>query len=183
MSEATNLPPQPAEEFIEDVNTPFNYVDPYTLPLETLDVARASLFQHDAMWSYFERLRKEAPVHYCPDSLFGPYWSISSYEHIKAVDQNHKVFSSEPAITIVEPEEDFTLPMFIAMDQPRHDEQRKVVQPAVAPRSLAGMQDIIRSRVQTILDGLPVGETFNWVDRVSIELTTQMLATPVRLSV
>jgi len=28
-----------------------------------------------------------------------------------------------------------------------------------------------------VLDGLPIGETFNWVERVSIELTTQLLAT------
>jgi len=67
--------------------------------------------------------------------------------------------------------------MFIAMDPPKHDAQRKAVSPVVAPSNLAELEPLIRSRVGTILEGLPIGETFNWVDRVSIELTTQMLAT------
>jgi cytochrome P450 len=55
--------------------------------------------------------------------------------------------------------------------------QRSTVSGVVAPPNLAKMEVIIRERVCTILDNLPVGETFNWVDLVSIELTTQMLAT------
>lgn len=126
---------------------------------------------------FFERLRREAPVHFSKDSAFGPYWSVTNYSLIKEVDENHDVFSSEPGIVISDQDEDFQLPMFIAMDRPRHDEQRKVVQPVVAPRNLANLESTIRSRVGSILDNLPVGEPFNWVDRVSIELTTQMLAT------
>ena len=151
--------------------------DPYSTPLVDLDVARPSAFQNDIHWPYFERLRKEAPVHFCRDSAFGPYWSVSNYRLIKDVDENHEVFSSETGITIGDQDEDFQLPMFIAMDRPRHDDQRKVVQPVVAPRNLATLESTIRERVCTILDGLPVGQPFNWVDRVSIELTTQMLAT------
>ncbi|MCP5180141.1 MAG: cytochrome P450 [Pseudomonadales bacterium] len=151
--------------------------DPVSTPLADLDVARPSLFQANAQWPYFERLRREAPVHFCRDSAFGPYWSVSTYRTIKDVDENHETFSSEPGITIGDQDADFQLPMFIAMDRPRHDEQRKVVQPVVAPRNLATLEPTIRQRVCGILDSLPVGETFNWVDRVSIELTTQMLAT------
>jgi len=151
--------------------------DAYRIPLDELDVAKAELFEQDVMWPYFERLRAEAPVHYCRESDFGAYWSVSSYDLIKEVDTSHEIFSSEPAITIDDPDEDFELPMFIAMDPPKHDEQRKVVSPVVGPRNLAALEPIIRGRVQEILDSLPVGETFDWVDRVSIELTTQMLAT------
>ena len=93
------------------------------------------------------------------------------------IDCNWQDFSSEPAITIVEPEEDFPLPMFIAMDPPVHDEQRKTVQGSVAPANLKLMEETIRSRTQQVLDDLPIREQFDWVDRVSIELTTQMLAT------
>ena len=149
----------------------------YAVPLEEMHPAQAELFQNDVMWPYFERLRAEAPVHYCKESEFGPYWSISKYSDIKAIDINHEVFSSDRAITIDDPDEDFVLPMFIAMDQPKHQAQRKVVSPVVGPRNLAALEPIIRQRVCTILDSLPVGEMFNWVDKVSIELTTQMLAT------
>ena len=55
--------------------------------------------------------------------------------------------------------------------------QRKGVTGAVSPRNLSLLEPTIRTRVADILDSLPIGETFNWVDRVSIELTTQMLAT------
>ena len=151
--------------------------DPWTTPLEDLDVARPQYFERGDHWEFFKRLRQEAPVHYCKDSAFGPYWSISSFQEIKHIDQSHHLFSSEPAITITEQDKDFKLPMFIAMDQPKHNTQRMAVQPAVAPRNLAKLESIIRKRTGTILDTVPHNEAFNWVDTVSIELTTMMLAT------
>ncbi len=151
--------------------------DPASIPLDKIDVSQAELFRDDAHWPLFERLRKEAPIHYCADSKFGPYWSITKYNDIMAVDTNHKVFSSETGITIIDQQDDFQLPMFIAMDPPKHDQQRKVVSPIVAPDNLAKLQGTIRARVKQIFDNLPRNETFDWVDLVSIELTTQMLAT------
>jgi len=148
-----------------------------TLPLDEFDISNFQLFQQDAIWPYFERLRAEDPVHYHKDSRYGPFWSVTRFEDIKAVDTNHKVFSSAGSIGLEDVTADFETPMFIAMDQPRHDEQRKVVSPVVGPRNLAAMESLIRQRVVNILESLPVGETFNWVDKVSIELTTQMLAT------
>jgi cytochrome P450 len=156
-----------------DVEVP----DPWSLPLEGFDVSKAEIFQQNKQGEYFRRLRKEAPVHYCPESAVGAYWSVTKYNDIIAVDSNHKVFSSVPSIVIGDPSDDFQPPMFIAMDPPIHDIQRKAAQPAVAPSQLSELEDLIRQRVCNILDSLPVGEEFNWVDRVSIELTTQMLAT------
>jgi len=153
----------------------------YAEPLAALDPAQPALFQSDTMWPTFERLRREDPVHYTADSEFGPYWSITRYNDIMAVDTNHQVFSSDytrGGITIaggstnMEP-----LPMFIAMDPPRHDVQRKAVSPAVAPPALAAMATEIRERAAAILDGLPIGEEFDWVDLVSKELTAMTLAT------
>ena len=151
-----------------------------SIPLDQIDVSHPELWRTDSHWPYFERLRREDPVHYCPDSLFGPYWSITKYNDIMAIDTNHQVFSSEAAlggIAIVDQGAELRLPMFIAMDPPKHDVQRKVVSPAVSPANLAVMEPMIRERAAKILDELPRGETFDWVDRVSIELTTQMLAT------
>ncbi len=149
-----------------------------TIPLDTLDMSQASRFENDSIGPYFARLRREAPVHYCANSIFGPYWSITKYQDIMAVDSNHKVFSSHGGITLLDPpSDDIRMPMFIAMDPPKHDEQRKAVSPIVAPANLAKLEGLIRSRAIAIIESLPVGETFDWVDRVSIELTTQMLAT------
>ena len=151
--------------------------DPYSLPLEDMDVSLAELFQHNVHGEYFRRLRKEDPVHFCADSPFGPYWSITRYNDIMTVDSNHKVFSSHRDIVIGDAPSDFNTPMFIAMDGQRHIDQRKAVSPAVAPSQLSDIEALIRQRVANILDDLPVGEPFNWVERVSKELTTQMLAT------
>ena len=150
---------------------------PLTTPLDQIDVSDPRLMEQDVWHPYFARLRDEDPVHYLADSAFGPFWSITRFDDIIAVDSNHEDFSSEPTIAIGDMVEDITVEMFIAMDPPRHDVQRRAVQPAVAPANLAEMESLIRSRVIEILDNLPVGETFDWVDRVSINLTTQMLAT------
>ncbi|MFT6288532.1 MAG: cytochrome P450 [Alcanivorax sp.] len=152
-------------------------LDPNTLALDQIDVANPFLFQKNVQDSWFQRLRDDDPVHYCADSMFGPYWSVTRYDDIMAVDTNHDVFSSEPAITIRDQEEDFQLPMFIAMDRPKHDQQRSVVNPAVGADKLRHFEPIIRERTIDVLENLPVGETFDWVENVSIELTTRMLAT------
>ncbi len=162
------------------VSTMSNRESVWSLPLDLVSPADPQLFKDNAHWAYFERLRQEDPVHYTADSEFGPYWSVTKYKDIMAVDTNHKVFSSLSTlggISIRDQRADFPLPMFIAMDPPLHDEQRKVVSPIVAPGNLAILEHTIRERAIAILDSLPRGEEFDWVDRVSIELTTQMLAT------
>jgi cytochrome P450 len=155
----------------------------YATPLEALDPAQPDLFANDAHWAVFERLRAESPVHYTPESAYGPYWSVSRYHDIMAVDTNHQVFSSEDGITLQSLESKAEMAgrpsrqSFISMDPPKHDEQRKTVSPVVAPANLERMAPIIRERAGVILDALPVGETFDWVDLVSKELTAMTLAT------
>ncbi|MGY3621894.1 cytochrome P450 [Bradyrhizobium sp. USDA 10063] len=151
--------------------------DACVTPLSGLDVSEAKRFQDDSIWPCFERLRSEDPVHYCRDSPYGPYWSITKYHDIIAVDTNHRVFSSQQGVIIVDVPEEHWTPSFIKMGPPKHGEQRNTVSPIVAPENLAKLEGLIRCRVKTILDGLPRNDTFNWVDKVSIELTTQMLAT------
>ncbi len=152
----------------------------WSIPLEELDPSSGYIFEDDTIGLYLERLRLEDPVHYTAKSRFGPFWSITKYKDIMEVEVNHQVFSSEAAlggITLIEAPPDERFPNFIQMDPPKHDEQRRTVSPIVAPGNLAKLESTIRERAARILDSLPIGETFDWVDRVSIELTTQMLAT------
>ena len=153
------------------------------IPLEQLNPAQPELFSGDAMWEHFARLRREDPVHFTADSAYGPYWSITKYNDIMAVDINHQVFSSADGIVLQSLESKAESagrpirPSFIAMDPPKHDVQRKAVSPAVAPANLHLMAPVIRERAGAILDGLPIGEEFDWVDLVSKELTAMTLAT------
>ena len=149
----------------------------WSMPIQDLQAADPYAFRAGAELEIFKRLRREAPVHFQPEHEFGPYWSVTRYEDIMAVDTDHAAFSSEPSITIVDPREDFHLPMFIAMDPPKHDAQRKTVSPIVAGPNLAALEPLIRERAAAILDSLPVGEEIEWVDKVSIELTAMTLAT------
>ena len=151
--------------------------DVYDLEIEDIDVSNPFLFKQDCWQSYFKRLRDECPVHYQKDSPFGPFWSITRYEDIMYADKHHNLFSAEPIISIGPQPEGLEIQTFIAVDPPKHDLQRKAVQGVVAPKNLKEMEALIRSRTQEVLDNLPVGTPFDWVEKVSIELTSRMLAT------
>ena len=151
--------------------------DPYALKLDEIDLSHPGIWQANEYLPFLKRLRDEDPVHYCRESAVGPYWSVMKYKDIMYVDTSPQLFSSEPTIGIVDTLEEFTFPAFISMDPPKHDEQRRVVQGVVAPANLKNLESIIRQRAGGILDSLPIGEEFDWVKNVSIELTTQMLAT------
>ena len=152
----------------------------FAMPVDEINVTNPYWFQNDTIGHFFERLRRDDPVHFFETELHGRFWSVTKYKDIMHVDTNHGIFSSDwsqGGINIIDFPMDQRLQMFIAMDQPKHDEQRKSVSPIVAPGNLATMEATIRERTCKVLDGLPRNETFNWVERVSIELTTMMLAT------
>ena len=154
--------------------------DPETVPLDEIDVSNPYLYQEDTWGGFFARLRREDPVHFVNSPMYGPYWSVTRYRDIMTVDTSHGVYSSDAAmggIALRDVPLAFRKESFIAMDPPRHDAQRKIVSPIVAPPNLALMATTIRERACRILDELPRGEVFDWVDRVSVELTTQMLST------
>jgi cytochrome P450 len=146
-----------------------------------LDVSRAELFAEHKWQAPFRWLRENAPVHYCADSKHGPYWSISTYQPIVDIEAKPDIFSSShkhgvTSITIAERPPGKGFPNFIRMDAPEHSEQRKVVTPAFSPSEMTRLSTDIRRRAGELLDALPKNEAFDWVDRVSVELTTQMLA-------
>jgi cytochrome P450 len=152
---------------------------------DALNPADPKRFLQETILPIFARMRAEAPVHYCAHSQYGPFWSITRYHDIMAVDRNHEVFSSDSNhggimiddAIVGDRNSDFFVKSFITMDPPEHGPQRKAVNRIVSPPSLARFEGLIRTRTQTLLDSLPIDEEFDWVDRVSIELTTMMLAT------
>jgi cytochrome P450 len=147
---------------------------------EDMNVADPRLYREDAWRPHFARLRQDDPVHRHADSPYGPYWSVTRYADIMKVELDHGTYSSASelgGIQIADQAKGSELPNFIRMDPPRHTAQRRTVAPIVAPSNLANMAGTIRERTVAVLDGLPRNETFDWVDRVSTELTAMMLAT------
>jgi cytochrome P450 len=154
------------------------------LALEDINPLNANLFAEDRWHGHFARLRAEDPVHFNEIESAGRYWSVTKYDDIKTVSSNWETFSSAHGITlgfpVGSPAPTFFQqgsPAFISQDPPGQTEQRKTVRPSVAPRNLARLEPTIRERTCQLLDSLPEGEVFDWVDAVSIELTTAMLAT------
>ncbi|PQM28901.1 cytochrome P450 [Sphingopyxis lindanitolerans] len=150
-----------------------------------LDVSRAELWREDRWQEPMRRLRAESPIHYCEDSKFGPYWSVTTYKPIQHIEALPKIFSSSweyGGITVAGDgvdhlqEGDVPMPMFIAMDPPQHTAQRRTVAPAFGPSETDRMRADTQARTAALIDTLPVGTPFDWVEKVSIELTTDMLA-------
>lgn len=184
MSDTSNPTGNPADLLRGDPDRPSAVLpsgdlpDPATTPLDKIDVSDSRLFQQDAWRPYFARLREEDPVHFTAESPFGPYWSMTKFEDIMHVESRHDIFSSFPTIAIGDSPDGQYIENFISMDPPKHDKQRMAVAPAVAPKNLSQMEGQIRAHACEILDSLPEdGVEFDWVDHVSIELTTRMLAT------
>ncbi len=150
-----------------------------------LDVSRAELWSEDRWQEPMRQLRAESPIFHCEDSKFGPYWSVTTYKPIQHIEALPKLFSSSweyGGITVAGDgiehlqEGEVPMPMFIAMDPPQHTAQRRTVAPAFGPSEIERMRADTQARTAALIDTLPVGQPFDWVHKVSIELTTDMLA-------
>ena len=146
----------------------------------SIDVSDPHLYQDDTWRPLFERLRRDDPVHYCEASPFGPYWSVTRYDDIFAVELDYENYSSSSelgGIQVTDQPKGQERVSFIRMDPPGHTAQRRTVAPIVAPSNLANFEPLIRKRTSDVLDALPRNEAFDWAERVSTDLTNMMLAT------
>lgn len=145
--------------------------------LNPVDVSDSALYTEDTWREPFARLRAQAPVSWREDSAYGPYWSVASHELIQQVELDPATYSSQLGnITIAEGVAGGEFPNFIAMDPPRHTEQRRVVAAAFTPSQMLHRERQVRERTKELLDALPVGETIDWVNQVAVPLTIGMLA-------
>ena len=155
------------------------------IPANGFDMAQPELYANVDVLESFKILREEDPIHFAENPHFGPMWHVTRYQDIVAIDTDHKRFSSADQFGGIQiddavvrpPVEGVEISAFITKDQPEHAPIRKSVQPISSPPALDGFRDLITQRTSNVLDSIPEGETINWVDHVSIELTTQMLAT------
>jgi cytochrome P450 len=148
--------------------------------LESIDVSDPRLYQDDTWRPLFAKLRRDDPVHYCETSPCGSYWSVTRYDDIFAIELDHETYSSASelgGIQVADQPKGEERPNFIRMDPPGHTAQRRTVAPIVAPSHLANFEKLIRERTAAVLDELPHGETFDWAECVSVNLTNMMLAT------
>ena len=145
--------------------------------LTPVDLSDAALFTEDRWREPFAQLRAEAPVSWREDSAYGGYWSVVTHDLIQQVELDPATYSSQLGnITIAEGVAGSEFPNFIAMDPPRHTEQRRVVAAAFTPSQMLHRERQVKERTRELLDSLPIGETFCWVNQVAVPLTIGMLA-------
>ena len=146
--------------------------------INPVDVSANALYVEDSWREPFAKLRAEMPVSWCPESPFGAYWSVVTHGLIQEVELHPEVWSSRwdlGNITIAESINGQGFPNFIAQDPPIHTAQRKVIAPAFSPSQMLKLVAQVREQTGRLFDGLPVGESFDWVERVSIPQTLGML--------
>lgn len=147
-------------------------------PLNPFDVSQDALYVEDTWREPFARLRAEMPISWREESPFGAYWSVVTHDLVQEVELRHDVFSSRwdlGNITIAEAVNGEGFPNFIAQDPPIHTAQRRVIAPAFSPSQMLKLDAAVKARTKELMDALPVGETFDWVERVSISQTLGML--------
>ena len=147
-------------------------------PINPYDVSETGIYVHDTWREPFAQLRRDMPISWRPESPFGPYWSVVTHELVQETELRHDVFSSRwdmGNITIAESVNGEGFPNFIAQDPPIHTAQRRVIAPAFSPSQMQKLDVQVKARTKQLLDGLPVGESFDWVERVSIPQTLGML--------
>jgi cytochrome P450 len=149
-----------------------------TRAITPIDVSDLALYTEDLWHEPFAKLRTEMPVSWRPESPYGGYWSVVTHGLVSEVELHPEIFSSSwmhGNITIADPAPESNLQNFIAQDPPIHTAQRKVITPAFSPSQLGKLEDQVQARTRALLDTLPIGETFDWVETVSIPLTIGML--------
>jgi cytochrome P450 len=143
-----------------------------------VDVSDVALYVENRWREPFAWLRANSPVSWRPESPYGGYWSVVTHDLVQAVELDHATFSSSwenGNIVIADPPPETNLQNFIAADPPVHTEQRRVIAPAFAPSQMSLRERQVQARCRELLDALPIGETFDWVDRLSVPMTIGML--------
>ncbi len=158
------------------------------MKLDQIDLTDLDLFTTGFPHELFAHLRHDAPVWWHPPTEHTPdgegFWVLSRYAEVLAAASDGVTFSSASGGersgggTLIE-----DLPSGFAagvllnmMDDPRHQHIRKLVTPAVAPRSLAAMEPELRERATAIVaSALERGDVDFLVD-VAAELPLQAIA-------
>jgi cytochrome P450/ferredoxin-NADP reductase len=124
-------------------------------------------FQADP-FPVYRWMRDEAPVFY---SEKWNWWALSRFDDVRAAALDPDTYLSFEGIDIDDTAKDQNPPGFLPnVDNPRHDEIRRVVQPPLLPGRVNEREDVVRGTVRRLIDA--------WRTRGSVDLA-QELAWPL----
>lgn len=128
------------------------------IDLATVDLSQPALFADGPPHALFARMRAEAPVHrnHSQNPHVGEFWSITKAADIEMISKHQSRFSSHERGIWMRPDAaaglDLMRNMVIFKDHPDHSRYRKLVQLAFTPRTIAPLEDSVRTQVRAILD-------------------------------
>lgn len=101
-------------------------------------------------WPVYQQLRDTAPVYL--SEKWG-FYALSRFEDVRAAARDHATFLSFEGIDIDDTAKDMSSPGFLPdVDNPRHDQLRRIVQRTFLPRAIAKLEDDVRGVITGLVD-------------------------------
>ncbi|MDT7705746.1 MAG: hypothetical protein QOG20_1353 [Pseudonocardiales bacterium] len=101
-------------------------------------------------WLVYRQLRDLAPVY--RSEKWG-FWALSRFEDVRGAARDHETFLSFEGIDIDDTAKDMSSPGFLPdVDNPRHDQLRRIVQRSFLPRTIAKLEDDVRRVITGLVD-------------------------------
>lgn len=149
--------------------------------IDLLDARWATSVPFDA----FDRLRRDDPVHWHPESDGAGFWAITRHADVQAVSRDAATFSSEVGGTMIDdvPEEVLAQMRMsiINMDPPQHARYRKIVARAFSPKVIARLMDEIDRRAVAVVDDVCERGSCEFVDDIAARVPIQTICRMIGL--
>ncbi len=146
--------------------------------MELVDLSNSRSFADGFPHDFFTYLRREAPVWWHEPTEFTPngvgFWVVSRYDDVVAVFKDAETYSSELGGTQIYDGKGMGYQLN-QTDDPKHRRLRALVNKGFTPRMIGQLEGNLRERARRILDGVPLGETFDFVPAVARELPLQAI--------
>jgi cytochrome P450 len=128
--------------------------------------------------------RREAPVYWHGPTSHTPdaegFWSVATHAETLAVFRDPETYSSvtggtRPFGGTLLQDLAIAGQVLNMMDDPRHSYVRRLVSSGLTPRMISRVEDDLRARTRTLLDGVEPGVPFDFLVDVAAELPMQMI--------
>jgi cytochrome P450 len=150
--------------------------------LDSVDLADPAVWDDGPPYDLFERMQREAPVHFSPQRNLpdeGGFWSITRFDDVRAVSRDHRTFSSERRGIFHMDDIGVPLDMqrlqLISMDPPRHDRLKALVIKEFTPEAVAAHLDPVNQIISRTLDSVADRERFDLVVDVARPIPSRVI--------
>jgi cytochrome P450 len=150
--------------------------------LGTVDLADPSVWDDGPPYDLFQRMQREAPVHFSPQRNMpdeGGFWSITRFDDVRAVSRDHRTFSSERRGIFHMDDMGVSLDIqrlqLISMDPPRHDRLKALVIKEFTPEAIGAHEGAVSKIISRVLDSVADKERFDLVADVARPIPSRVI--------